>query len=142
MKEASRRTLVALSLVVACRAGVAHAYGPCDADEEKLCASSTHEETVRACLHKKAAQLSPSCRAFVKSQEAEWQKVLESWRRVKAACQKDLAQSCKDELQQADEKMKTLQFCLMTGSETLSASCKQDLNRHIREHQPNIKPLE
>jgi hypothetical protein len=121
---------------------VAHAYGPCDADEEKLCASSTHEETVRACLHKKAAQLSPSCRAFVKSQEAEWQKVLESWRRVKAACQKDLAQSCKDELQQADEKMKTLQFCLMTGSETLSASCKQDLNRHIREHQPNIKPLE
>jgi hypothetical protein len=142
MNETSRRTLVTLSLVIAGKIGVAHAYGPCDADEEKLCASKTHEETVRACLHKKVAELSPGCKTFVQSQDAEWRKVLASWRRVKAACQKNLAQSCKDALQQTDEKMKTLQFCLMADSETLSVACKQDLNRHIRDFQPNIKPVE
>jgi hypothetical protein len=117
------------------------AYGPCDEDTEKLCANDTHQETVKACLHKKVDQLSPDCKKFVQSKESDWQKVLDSWATVKSACKSELAKNCKDYLDQDDEKMKGTQVCLMTEAKSLSAECKKELNRHIHDFQPGIKEV-
>ncbi len=119
----------------------AMAYGPCDDDEEKFCAKDTHQETVRECLHKKISQLSPECRDFVKTKESAWSKTQLSWEAVKKTCQTDIKKHCKDMDQENLGKMKAVQVCLMSEGKSLSEECKKDLNRHIRDHQPNIKEI-
>jgi hypothetical protein len=120
---------------------VAQAYGPCDADEEKFCAAYTHQETTQACLHKKVEQLSPDCQTYVRSREAEWKKTVKSWEQVKKACTADLNKHCQQQLKDEDEKIKALQVCLMSEGQSLEPACKKELNRHIGEFQPGIKPV-
>lgn len=122
-------------------AGTAFAYGPCDEDVQKLCNGEFHQETERTCLHKKVDQLSPDCKAFVKSKEDSFKKTMTSWDKVKVACQKDIEQICADVKARADDPVKALQVCLMMDSEKLSADCKKDINRHIKEFQPNIREI-
>lgn len=117
------------------------AYGPCDDDEAKFCAKDTHQETVRECLHKKIGQLSAECRDFVKSKESGWTKTQSSWESVKKSCRADIKKHCKDMDQETLDKMKAVQVCLMSEGKSLSTDCKKDLNRHIRDHQPNIKEI-
>jgi hypothetical protein len=131
-------TLCALLLATAPRA---IAYGPCDSDTEKYCATDTHQETVKACLHKKIEQLAPDCKVFVKSQEEEYLKAVKSFEQVKTACATEIAKKCEAIAKEEDAKAKALQVCLMSESKDLRAPCKQDLNRHIREFQLNIKEL-
>lgn len=116
-------------------------YGPCDDDEGKFCSKDIHQETVRECLHKRIGQLTAECRDFVKSKESSWAKTQTSWAVVKKTCQSDIQKHCKDMDQDTMEKMKAVQVCLMSEGKNLTDSCKKDLNRHIREHQPNIKEL-
>ena len=134
IKQVLCAIIISLSL---CHA--AQAYGPCDEDEAKLCDSNTHAETVKACLHKNVERLTAECKAFVKSKEADWQKTINSWSLVKKSCASEVQKQCSEEAKM--EQMKALQVCLMAEAESLSAACKKDLNRHIREFQPSIKPL-
>lgn len=117
----------------------ANAYGPCDEDEAKLCDASTHAETIKACLHKNVDRLSPECQAFVKSKDAEWQKTLKSWSQVQKVCDSEAQKHCGDEVKR--DQIKAVQVCLMAEAASLSPGCKKELNRHIREYQPTIKPL-
>ncbi|HET9235801.1 MAG TPA: hypothetical protein VFO10_01040 [Oligoflexus sp.] len=123
-----------------------HAYGPCDEDVQKLCTGEFHQETERTCLHKKVEQLSAECKAFVKSKEDSWKKIMTSWDKVKVACQKEIDKECADVKvkagePKADEPVKALQVCLMMVSENLGGDCKKDMNRHIKEFQPNIREI-
>jgi hypothetical protein len=117
------------------------AYGPCDEDVQKLCTGEFHQETERTCLHKKVEQLSAECRAFVKSKEDSWKNTMTSWDKVKVACQKEINKECADVKAKADDPVKALQVCLMMESEKLSSDCKKDMNRHIKEFQPNIREI-
>lgn len=117
------------------------AYGPCDEDVQKLCNGAWHQETERTCLHKKIEQLSPECKAFVKSKEDGWKQTMASWDKAKTACQKEINQECSEVKAKAEEPIKALQVCLMTVSEKLSANCKKEMNRHIKEYQPNIREI-
>jgi hypothetical protein len=117
------------------------AYGPCDEDVQKLCTGEFHQETERTCLHKKVEQLSADCKAYVKSKEDSWKKTMTSWDKVKVACQKEIDKECADVKVKADEPVKALQVCLMMESEKLGSDCKKDMNRHIKEFQPNIREI-
>jgi hypothetical protein len=64
-----------------------------------------------------------------------------SWDKVKVACQKELDKECADVKVKADEPVKALQVCLMMVSEKLGSDCKKDMNRHIKEFQPNIREI-
>ncbi len=119
-----------------------YAYGPCDQDVQKLCTGAFHQETERTCLHKKIEELSAECKSYVKSKEVEWKRSMDSWDAVKIACSKDIDQECAEVKAKAEEAIKALQVCLMTVSEKLSAPCKKDVNRHIKEFQPNIREIE
>jgi hypothetical protein len=131
--------LIVISITTSAERSVA--YGPCDEDEAKFCAKDTHQETVRECLHKRMDQLSPECRDFVKTKESGWSKTQTSWDSVKNACQIDIKKHCKEMDPETLSKMKAVQVCLMSEGKNLQASCKKDLNRHIRDHQPNIKEI-
>ena len=122
-------------------ASQAFAYGPCDDDEAKFCDSKTHQQTVKECLHKRLDELSQECRDFVKSKEESWSKVRSSWDQVRSTCEADIKKHCKDLDKEVHEMMKAVQVCLMSEGKNLAVSCKKDLNRHIREHQPNIREL-
>ena len=117
------------------------AYGPCDEDVQKLCKSETHVETERTCLHKKIGQLSPDCKSFVQSKESDWKKMVASWELVKDSCRLDIVQFCNEVKIKPEEPIKEMQVCLMMTSEKISAACKQDMNRHIKEYLPNILEL-
>jgi len=117
------------------------AYGPCDEDVQKLCKDEFHQETERTCLHKKVEQLSADCKAFVKGKEDSWKKTMTSWDKVKSACQKEIEKDCAEVKAKADEPIKALQVCLMMVSENLGSECKKDVNRHIKEFQPNIREI-
>lgn len=121
--------------------GTLLAYGPCDDDEAKYCDQNTHQETVKACLHKRIDELTPGCRDFVKSQEDSWSKVKSSWNQVKIACESSIKNLCSRLDQDTMDKMKAVQVCLMSDAKSLDKACKKDLNRHIHDHQPNIKEL-
>ena len=118
------------------------AYGPCDEDVQKLCTGAFHRETEQTCLHKQIDKLSPDCKMFVKTREDEWKKTMTSWDKVKAACSKEIDKECAEVKSQADEPVKALQVCLMMESEKLSAPCKKEINRHIKEFQPNIRAID
>jgi|GEM_PF-3036649 len=122
-------------------ASILWAYGPCDEDVQKLCTGEFHQETARTCLHKKVEQLSPECKSFVKSKEESFKKTTASWDKVKSACTSEIDKDCADVKAKADELIKAMQVCLMTVSEKLSADCKKDMNRHIKEFQPNIREI-
>jgi hypothetical protein len=130
-----------IMLALGLSSGSLLAYGPCDDDVQKLCKGEFHQETERTCLHKKIEQLSPECKNFVKSKEDSWKKMLASWDKVKGACQKEIEKECADVKTKADEPIKALQVCLMMTGETLGSDCKKDINRHIKEFQPNIREI-
>lgn len=141
MKSSFNRFLI---LVLACVFGHSegYAYGPCDQDVQKLCIGAFHQETERTCLHKKIEELSAECKVYVKSKDEDWKKSMASWDKVKVACSKEIDQHCADVKAKTEEPIKALQVCLMTESEKLSAPCKKDVNRHIKEFQPNIREIE
>lgn len=130
-----------ITLALGPMSGSLLAYGPCDEDVQKLCNGEFHGETERTCLHKKVEQLSPDCKAFVKSKEDSWKKTMTSWDKVKVTCQKEIDKECADVKAKAEESVKALQVCLMMVSEKLSSDCKKDMNRHIKEFQPNIREI-
>lgn len=117
------------------------AYGPCDEDAQKLCKSETHLETERTCLHKKVNDLSTACKSFVQSKEGEWKKMISSWELVQNSCHLDIERFCQEVKIKPEEPIKEMQVCLMMTSEKIAATCKSEMNRHIKEHQPNILEL-
>lgn len=120
---------------------LSYAYGPCDIDEAKLCDGNLHQQTVKECLHKNLDQLSPECRDFVKTKEKSWSKIRVSWQEVRSSCEAEIKKNCRDLEPDAQEMMKAIQVCLMSTAQSLTSECKRNLNRHIREHQPNIKEI-
>ncbi len=117
------------------------AYGPCDDDVQKLCKEEFHQETERTCLHKQIDQLSPECKAFVKSKDEDWKNIMTSWDKVKVACQKEIDKECAEINAKAEKPVKALQVCLMMESEKLGGDCKKEMNRHIKDHQPGIREI-
>jgi hypothetical protein len=136
-----RMKTILITLALGLSSGSLLAYGPFDEDVQKLCKGEFHQETERTCLHKKVEQLSPECKAFVKGKEDSWKKSMTSWDKVKVACQKEIDKECAEVKTKADEPIKALQVCLMMVSENLGSECKKDMNRHIKEFQPNIREL-
>ena len=78
---------------------------------------------------------------IIPTKESSWAKTQTSWESVKKSCQLDIKKHCKDLDQENLEKMKAVQVCLMSEGKNLQDGCKKDLNRHIRDHQPNIKEI-
>jgi hypothetical protein len=125
----------------------AKAYGPCDQDGEKLCGDLGHKETLKNCLHRLQSKTSPECQAFLKSQEGNWQKITASWSKVLDGCKQEINSFCKETLVSSDESgqfknMKDVQVCLMVQKEKIQKTCKNEMNRHIKEFQPNLNTLE
>ncbi len=118
------------------------AYGPCDDDAKKLCSSQDfHGETEKNCLHFQIdAVQNAMCSEFLHQEEAEWRKTVESFHQVQSACKDELSKQCPD-LAAKDRQLKAQQTCLMSEREKLGASCKEDINRHIRSFQPTIREL-
>ncbi len=118
------------------------AYGPCDADAKRLCASQEfHGETEKNCLHFQVEQVQNTlCVDFLRQEEAEWRKLLESFRQVQTSCRAELQKHC-SEVADNERKLKAQQTCLMSEREQLTSSCKTEINRHIRSFQPNIREL-
>lgn len=115
----------------------AFAYGPCDADAEKLCATAHHGETTKVCLHKNAEKVSEDCRAFLKKEEKGFQDREKSLGQVRQACKDDITKFCAE----SRDSDKPLTVCLMGSGEKLQESCKTDVNRHIRDHLPGIRQI-
>jgi hypothetical protein len=121
----------------------AGAYGPCDADKDKLCEHKDfHGETEKNCLHFNIDQVSnPQCKEFLKLNEPDWKLVVESFAQVRQQCAKELESAC-TEVKDAERRLKAQQTCLMSNREKLSGSCKEEINRHIREHQSHLREIE
>lgn len=135
------RTLSILSLFIL-MASKGLAYGPCDADAQKLCASGElHAETTKNCLHFNSDQVvDPSCKDFLERERGEWQKAVDSFTQVRTACKVETEKFC-PELVNAERKLKAQQTCLMSEGEKLGAECKKAMNRHIKEHQSNLREI-
>ncbi|MFY7928118.1 MAG: hypothetical protein ACOVS5_04535 [Oligoflexus sp.] len=130
----------AVCLLLSLRAA---AYGPCDADKEKLCESKDfHGETEKNCLHFNIEQVSnPQCKEFLKINEAEWKKSIESFATVQQECAEELKSTC-PEVKADERRLKAKQTCLMSNREKLGESCKREINRHIREFQSHLREIE
>ncbi len=121
---------------------LALAYGPCDADAKRLCASQEyHGETEKNCLHFQVEQVQNSlCVDFLRQEESEWRKSVDSFRQVQTSCRAELQKHCA-EVAESDRQFKAQQTCLMSERDQLSAGCKTEINRHIRSFQPSIREL-
>lgn len=122
------------------------AYGPCDKDAEKLCSDLGHKETLKNCLHRLKNKTSSECQSFLQSQEGSWQKLTGSWSKVLEVCKREFNDLCKETLvmeggEGAFKNMKDQQVCLMAHREKLQPQCKSEINRHIKEYQPNLNTL-
>ncbi|MGE0172509.1 MAG: hypothetical protein AB7T49_06990 [Oligoflexales bacterium] len=114
------------------------AYGPCDEDEEKFCASENHGETVKTCLHTNIDKLSKDCKAFVLTKHDEWKKSVSDLDSVKEKCKEEGEKFCGEE----GSTQKPYVVCLMTHGDHLSKDCKTSLNQHITNFLPTIKTLD
>ena len=123
-------------------ASASFAFGHCDADAQRLCTSEEfHAETEKSCLFLNVDQIQdPLCKDFLKRGEADWKKSVESFRQVRVQCKAEFEKLCPD-LAGAERKLKAQQTCLMAEGEKLGVTCKKELNRHIHDHQSNLREI-
>lgn len=128
-----------LSTLLSFYATLSLAFGPCDDDIEKFCSQDGNAgETVKTCLFNNVEKLGKECAAYVKSKEGDYKKRQASLDKMRQACQKEIEANCPESLKSD----KPLTVCLMSVNESLSAGCRTDVNRHIKEYLPHIKALE
>ena len=108
----------------------------CEKDQQELCKSS--EETKTNCLQTNYDKIkSAPCKKELDETRSNWQKKTASFEKVQKQCEADGKKFCPED----SKTRKNLKVCIMMNSDKITANCKTELNRHIKEFLPGINPL-
>ncbi|SMF36412.1 hypothetical protein [Pseudobacteriovorax antillogorgiicola] len=120
--------------------GHGESYSKCESDKKSLCGegSAFANETKTNCLQEQFEKIKDkACKEQLEASRKGWQKLQDSFKAVKKTCDAIVDKECPED----KTSQKNYKVCLMMNSGKLSLECKNELNRHIKEHLPGIREV-